>query len=657
MFRTLIIHRKNPIKTPFTYGGVYTPPNDDAPLDATGNTIPPIPVPVKISSTSNVNDTIVWAGVVYKITKIDTNSLQSAFNLPYDTNDPLLSITDDTVKEPLFSVNIEAQQVSNDTTSSSIPYLIRPTLQISIPVYSQEDVTSMGFLEKVEYPSQNRWNLTPLFQNDAYGYVQDDIVFVIPKTVYFTSNTSLKKPWPQRCPKNPSSISQSMICRSKNTNGDQGYNHSRVVGKFGNGNSYDTFSILRFRIIPTQTDTEDPIANAQEDSIPVEVTDEQGNDVTVGNQTQVPDSDITTFQQYGAIGAMTLIVFLALGILFTGIHSIPTFSILLILVLSFATLVLISSTSFIQSSSPFPKIASYIFVGFTILTSIVALVLQLFQFNVSTYFFILILFYFSVFTLSFNTYMKSETNEQILFSKISTMLSTIPKIIIVGLLFFQNPLATLLNGIRLISDTIPALPNPKGSFATSYNNVESESKSDGGISNHLDSSYLHSILQSVENTKQISTNDGGTIQASVFRKTDSTGEILYKEASSEGEDGGKPVIRSLPVTRSSGGYSLDGTIPEGGFKNTILTELNLSGELGIFIGFAILSSILILATPTYHPEEKDAFFNTSKIVDIAIHIVLIIILLFGWLVQQRIPYPLALLLLLALCSSILLQFL
>lgn len=680
MSRAIIIHRRDLGNVVYSSNPSYNPPNDNATIDDYGNTTSAISVPVRFPDTirngnGNVESSkFVWAGNTYTIENITIENLTAAFNLPNDITDSRLTQNPEYQRiEPHFSVNIEASTSSIFKSQSSIPSLTQRKLVIVIPVYKESDYRRLGDSlgsQPVQYiPPQNGnpqqfHNFSQFKDSEFYGFVStqptstDQMIQIVPKKLCVISDSlatsALKQPWNHTCPSNSRELARTdVICRMKNTSEIAGYNQGNITYYTNTGTQETNYTentrIIRLRSIPFREDPENPsnIPLQTEDGIPVQVEGE-APDGTTQKYRVVVDEPAPSLSLTSTGVIVYAIVVLSLG-LFVIMNLDSTSRFQYFLMLSILVFACIITFPVIVYSDPSPiKVFSYVTIGLVLLACVLFIVLSFFPIvneflqmtsgitNIILLGFIAIFVFVSQYIFVFYR-SNGDQEEQVRNRSIASVLSYVPKVFVLALMFFTNPLGNLLSFTSLLSGKHTAFDMKKG--------VEKVMNQKGKI-NFTDSDIANLVssanTETIRGTRALITRVNDSIIRTYYAKTNDDDSINVVSSYGTLDEQGTftPDPKSQTPAREYSIISAD----ESGLFNPLTSNYKATFYVVVLL---ILGISLILAQPS--PVKKgdgETLALEDLVVSISLSVIIFMVLLYikskqqiGWYVF--IPFTIA----------------
>lgn len=672
MSRAIIIHRRDLGNVVYSSNPSYNPPNDNATIDDYGNTTSTISVPVRFPDmirTGNRNvegSTFVWAGNTYNVDSITTDNLTAAFNLPNDITDTRL-VNNPKYKriEPHFSVNITASTSSIYSSKSSIPSLAQQKIVIVIPVYKESDYRKLGSslyngYGTVEYnPPENANrqqfnNFSDFNDSEFYGFVgtqptnSKQMIQVIPKKICVIpdskATTQMKHEWKYTCPSNSRKLSRTdIVCRMKNTSEITGYNQGNLTYYTNTGTKNTNFTentrILRFRSIPFREDPETPsnVPLQTPDGIPVQIEGE-GSDGSKQNFRVVVDETKPSLSLTNTGVLLYSFIVLAIGLsLITFLNQKSQFQYTTILsVLLLACSITIPVMIFSSGSSIKGFSLTWIPIIMLILALLISIPLlltkELFGIDINTFPGIgnvVLLFLVSIFTFVstwiLNTHKSKdqETNKKEYY--LSYLLSNIPKIFVIIILFFSNPFTNLLSFTSLYSGKKTSF-DLKNGIEKILNNPNNIDFTDIDIAKALPSLHFDEIDR--DNVLTSHVND--TIIRSYYSKTDrKTGITSVSSAYGTIDQNNK--FQKDPESKSLG----EGYKPINMSQGELFNFLNINQRFGVgIVVLLILSLSLILAQPSPIRKDEEGADIIDSVVSTVLSVAIFIVIAYMKHTQQ-----------------------
>jgi hypothetical protein len=652
MSRAIIIHRRDLGNVVYSSNPSYNPPNDNATIDDYGNTTSTISVPVRFPDmirTGNRNvegSTFVWAGNMYNVESITTDNLSAAFNLPNDITDTRLDKNDKYERvEPHFSVNITASTSSIYNSQSSIPSLAQKKIVITIPVYKESDYRKLGDSlynrsGTVEYnPPENASrqqfnNFSDFNDSEFYGFVStqptsnEQMIQIIPKKICIIPDNKatgpMKQKWNYTCPSNSRELSRTdVVCRMKNTSEIAGYNQGNLTyytnTSTNNTNFTENTRILRFRSIPFKNDPETPsnVSLQTPDGIPVQIEGE-GSDGSTQNFRVVVDEPKPSLSLTNTGVLVYTFIVLAIGLFIittlnhkSQFHYTTLLSIILLGCGITIPIIIFSNESSIKGFS-------LIWVSFIALILLISIITSVFVPNELLSIFpgignVVLLFLLSIFTFASTWILNTQKTEDQERNKteyyLGYLLSNLPKIFVVLVLFFSNPISNLLACTSLFSGKKTSF-DLKNGIEKILNNQNSIDFTDSDVARTLPSLRFDEIDR--DNTLTSHVND--SIIRTYYSKMDrNTGTTNVSSAYGTIDQNQKFKKDSKSKTPSEG-YQLIKTS-----RGEMFNFMNINQRFGIgIVVLLILSLSLILAQPS--PIQKDE--EGADIIDSVISTVL-----------------------------------
>lgn len=658
MSRAIIIHRRDLGNVVYSSNHSYKPPNDNATIDDYGNTTSAISVPVRFPDmirTGNrdvAGSTFVWAGNIYNVKSITTKNVSAAFNLPNDITDArLVNNPEYKIVEPYFSVNITANTSSIYASKSSIPSLAQQTLVITIPVYKESDYRKLrgtlqgGIVEYSPPEDANRQQLNNFSEfNDSefYGVIStqptsnEQMIQIIPKKFCVIPDAKtipqMKQKWNYICPSNSRQLSRTdIVCRMKNTSEIAGYNQGIITFYTNSGTNNTNFTentrILRFRSIPFTDDPNTPsnVPLQTPDGIPVQIEGE-GSDGTIQNFRVVVDEPMPSLSLTDTGVLVYSLVVIAIG-LFIIMNLRSQFSnVILLLLLVLICAITIPVIIFSSQSS---------IKGFSLVWVSVIAVISLVMMGISTFVperilnmlsgsgIVILLFLFSVFTfvsswmLSMNKAEDPETNRKEYY--LGYLLSNLPKVFIIGILFFSNPITNLLAFTSILSGKKTSFSLEKG-VEKILNNPDSIDFTDSDIAKLLPSIKLNKI-NDYDNVITTQVND--TVKRVYYSKIEGDPPITSVRSGFGHIEGSEFKFDGNSESPGDDGYEFAELSPTDliGFTN-----INRRVAIGI-VALLIFAISLIFAQPVPVRKDEPDRNGQNNMIDVVVSTVLSVVIL------------------------------
>lgn len=637
MSRAIIIHRRDLGNVVYSSNPSYNPPNDNATIDDYGNTTSTISVPVRFPDmirTGNKNvagSTFVWAGNTYNVESITTDNVSAAFNLPNDITDTRLVNNPEYKRiEPQFSVNITASTSSIYSSQSSIPSLAQKKIVIVIPVYKESDYRKLGSplynnSGTVEYnppENVNRQqfnNFSDFNDSEFYGFVStqpttnDQMIQIIPKKICIIPDVkvtkSMKQEWKYTCPSNSRKLSRTdVVCRMKNTSEIAGYNQGNLTYYTNTGTKNTNFTentrILRFRSIPFRDDPDTPsnIPLQTSEGIPVQIEGESSDGSTQNFRVIVDESKPSLSLTDTGVLVYSFIV-LAIGLFLIASLNQKTQLEYTILLLGFLLVCSITIPIIVFSSQSSIKGFSLAWVPLIMIVLLGLILIGLFIpkelldmipgiGNVVLLFVVSIFTFVSTWVLSTQKSEDQEMNKKEYY--LGYLLSNLPKIFVIIILFFTNPITNLLSFTSLYSGKKTSF-DLKSGIQKILNNPDSIDFTDTDIAKALPS--LH--FDEIDRDNVLTTHVNDSIIRTYYSKTDrDTGNISVSSVYGTIDKNNK--FQKDPGSKSAG----EGYKPINITQEEMFNFLNINQRFGVgIVVLLILSLSLILAQPS--PIRKD----------------------------------------------------
>ena len=668
MSRAIIIHRRDLGNVVYSSNPSYNPPNDNATIDDYGNTTSTISVPVRFPDmirTGNRNvagSTFVWAGNTYNVESITTDNVSAAFNLPNDITDARLVNNPEYKRtEPQFSVNITASTSSIYSSQSSIPSLAQKKIVIVIPVYKESDYRKLGSplynnSGTVEYnppENVNRQqfnNFSDFNDSEFYGFVStqpttnDQMIQIIPKKICIIPDVkvtkSMKQEWKYTCPSNSRKLSRTdVVCRMKNTSEIAGYNQGNLTYYTNTGTKNTNFTentrILRFRSIPFRDDPDTPsnIPLQTSEGIPVQIEGESSDGSTQNFRVIVDESKPSLSLTDTGVLVYSFIV-LAIGLFLIASLNQKTQLEYTILLLGFLLVCSITIPIIVFSSQSSIKGFSLAWVPLIMIVLLGLILIGLFIpkelldmipgiGNVVLLFVVSIFTFVSTWVLSTQKSEDQEMNKKEYY--LGYLLSNLPKIFVIIILFFTNPITNLLSFTSLYSGKKTSF-DLKSGIQKILNNPDSIDFTDTDIAKALPS--LH--FDEIDRDNVLTTHVNDSIIRTYYSKTDrDTGNISVSSVYGTIDKNNK--FQKDPGSKSAG----EGYKPINITQEEMFNFLNINQRFGVgIVVLLILSLSLILAQPSPIRKDEEGVDIIDSVISTVLSVSIFILIAYMKYTQQ-----------------------